>query len=71
MQLLTRPRLLSLASLLTRWWAWKALIPETCFIVMVSVCVVGVFWMVYVGFVSGEGCLMVGVGHLAVFLIVF
>ena len=37
------------------------------FIVMVSVCVVGVFWLVYVGFVSGKGCLVVGVGHLVVF----
>ena len=38
---------------------------------MVSVCVVGVFWLVYVGFVSGKGCLVVVVGHLVVFLIVF
>ena len=37
------------------------------FIVMGSVCVVGVFWLVYVGFVSGKGCLVVGVGHLVVF----
>ena len=27
--------------------------------------------MIYVGFVSEKGCLMVGLGHLAVFLIVF
>ena len=40
------------------------------FIVMVSVCVVGLFWLVYVGFVSGKSCLVVVVGHLVVFLIV-
>ena len=38
---------------------------------MVLVCILGVFGLVYGGFVSGEGCLAVGMGHLVVFLTVF